>query len=51
VRWDDIASLDFSKLSGFVLKLVDGRRLYSPGVLHGLASFSEEAPHGSPPTG
>jgi hypothetical protein len=32
-----------SKLSGFVLKLVDGRRFYFPGILHGLASFSEEA--------
>jgi hypothetical protein len=26
-----------------VLKLVDGRRFYFPGILHGLASFSEEA--------
>jgi hypothetical protein len=43
VRWDDIASLDFSKLSGFVLKLVDGCRLYFRGARHGLASFSEEA--------
>jgi hypothetical protein len=43
VRWDDVASLHFSKLFGFVLKLADGRRLYLPGALHGLASFSEEA--------
>jgi hypothetical protein len=43
VRWDDVASLHFSVLFGFVLTLVDGRRLYLPGALYGLASFSEEA--------
>lgn len=43
VRWADIASLHFSRLFGFVLTLGDGRKLYLPGALHGLASFSEEA--------
>lgn len=43
VRWADVASLHFSRLFGFVLTLGDGRKLYFPGALNGLASFSEEA--------
>jgi hypothetical protein len=51
VRWDDVASLHFSKLFGFVLKLADGRRLSSLARCTASPAFRKRPPRGSPPTG